>query len=137
MPALMVCSLGDAGQSAARALRAPVVQSLGTATSPLHDLVRQATLTPLSHYTQCWRFQSAERSISLAPDFVRRCPAVDPDDHHLFVSPGCATQNLVHAALTTGLHADPRFDPCGDGVIAANPGPTQKQISPLFQAGLA
>jgi hypothetical protein len=31
---------------------------------------------------------------------------VDPDDHHLFVSLGCATENLAQAARASGLHAD-------------------------------
>ena len=100
----------------------------------MHDLVRQAILAPSSHNTQCWRFQIAEKSISIAPDLMRRCPAVDPDDHHLFVSLGCATENLVHAALAAGLHADPRFDPGGDGSIAVRLETTQKRTSPLFQA---
>ena len=100
----------------------------------MHDLVRQAVLAPSSHNTQCWRFQVAEKSISIAPDLTRRCPVVDPDDHHVFVSLGCATENMVHAALATGLHADPRFDPGGDGVIAVNLERTQKRITPLFQA---
>ncbi len=73
-------------------------------------------------------------SISIAPDLTRRCPAVDPDDHHLFVSLGCATENMVHAALAAGFHADPRFDPVGDGLIAVNLAQTQKRITPLFQA---
>ncbi len=100
----------------------------------MHDLVRQAILAPSSHNTQCWRFQVAEKSIHIAPDLTRRCPVVDPDDHHLFVSLGCATENLVHAALATGLHAAPSFDPSGGGVIAVNLEPMQKRISPLFLA---
>ena len=100
----------------------------------MKDLVRRATLAPSSHNTQCWRFRIAEKSISIAPDLKRRCPAVDPDDHHLFVSLGCATENMVHAALAAGLHAEPRFDPSGDGVIVVNLEVTQKRISPLFQA---
>ena len=100
----------------------------------MHDLVRQAVLAPSSHNTQCWRFHIAERSISIAPDLARRCPAVDPDDHHLFVSLGCATENMVHASLAIGLHADPRFDPRDDGVIAVNLEATQAHISPLSQA---
>ncbi len=91
-------------------------------------------MAPSSHNTQCWRFQIAEKSIAIAPDLRRRCPAVDPDDHHLFVSMGCAAENMVHAALATGLHADPRFDPVGDCVIAVSLEPTQKRTSPLFQA---
>ncbi len=100
----------------------------------MHDLVRQAVLAPSSHNTQCWRFQVAEKSISIAPDLSRRCPAVDPDDHHLFVSLGCASENMVHAALAAGFHTDLRFDPVGDGLIVVNLAPTQKRITPLFQA---
>ncbi|MEO8484315.1 MAG: Tat pathway signal protein [Acidobacteriota bacterium] len=100
----------------------------------MHDLVRQATLAPSSHNTQCWRFRITEKAITIAPDLSRRCPAVDPDDHHLFVSLGCAAENMVHAALASGLHADPRYEPGGDGAIAVNLEATQKRISPLFHA---
>ncbi len=133
-PSLASCSSDHAEQSAARALRTSRLQSPDTLASPMHDLVRQAILAPSSHNTQCWRFRILEKSIAIAPDLTRRCPAVDPDDHHLFVSLGCATENMVHAALAAGLHADPRFDPGGEGVIAVNLEATRKRISPLFQA---
>jgi len=42
---------------------------------------------------------------------------LDPDDHHVYVSLGCATENLVQAALANGFHADARFDPAGAGAI--------------------
>jgi hypothetical protein len=32
-----------------------------------------------------WRLGIDERAITIVPDLARRCPAVDPDDHHLFV----------------------------------------------------
>lgn len=133
-PSFVACSSGDAEQDIARALRRPGAPSSGTVAPKMHELVRQAVLAPSSHNTQCWRFQVAEKAISIAPDFTRRCPVVDPDDHHVFVSLGCAAENMVHAALATGLHADPRFDPSGDGVIVVNLEATQKRISPLFQA---
>jgi len=57
-----------------------------------HEFVRYATLAPSSHNTQCWRFRLERDRITIQPDFSRRCPAVDPDDHHLFVSLGCATE---------------------------------------------
>jgi hypothetical protein len=72
------------------------------------DLVHQATLAASSHNTQPWTFRLEERSIVILPDFARRTPVVDPDDHHLFVSLGCAAENLTHAALAAGLHADVR-----------------------------
>lgn len=75
------------------------------------ELVRCATLAPSSHNTQCWRFAIAPDAITVLPDFSRRCPAVDPDDHHLFVSLGCATENLVQAAGAQGLWAEARFEP--------------------------
>jgi hypothetical protein len=67
-----------------------------------HELVRYATLAASSHNTQCWKFKIEDRLISILPDWTRRCPAVDPDDHHLFVSLGCATENLLQAAQAFG-----------------------------------
>lgn len=78
----------------------------------MRELVRCATLAPSSHNTQCWKFRLASRSITVRPDFARRCPVVDPDDHHLFVSLGCAVENMVQAAAAHGFmaHAEPRDD---------------------------
>jgi hypothetical protein len=69
------------------------------------ELVRYATMAPSSHNTQCWKFESLEDSITVFPDLDRRCPVVDPDDHHLYVSLGCAVENLVVAAKAHGLAA--------------------------------
>lgn len=80
------------------------------------ELVRCATLAPSSHNTQCWKFALEKDGITILPDLTRRCPAVDPDDHHLFVSLGCAAENLVQAALAHGRHADVEFDPGRDAV---------------------
>jgi hypothetical protein len=59
------------------------------------ELVRYATLAASSHNTQPWRFRVRPASITILPDYSRRCPAVDPDDSHLFKSLGCAAENLV------------------------------------------
>lgn len=74
------------------------------------ELVRYATLAPSSHNTQCWKFRLEEHAISILPDLARRCPAVDPDDHHLFASLGCATENLIQAALANGLKKVSKWD---------------------------
>ena len=99
------------------------------------ELVRCATLAPSSHNTQCWKFAvTAEgRSITLLPDLARRCPAVDPDDHHLFVSLGCAAENLSQAALAHGLKADVQFDASGHAVRVTLEH-TRAQTTPLFTA---
>ncbi len=97
------------------------------------ELVRFATLAPSSHNTQCWKFALGSKAITILPDLARRCPAVDPDDHHLFVSLGCATENLVHAALAHGLHAQVHFDASKNAVQLALT-PTNARRSPLFDA---
>jgi hypothetical protein len=74
------------------------------------ELVRCATLAASSHNTQCWKFAVTEKSISIFPDLGRRLATVDPDDHHLYVSLGCAAENLVQAALANGLKAQPVFE---------------------------
>jgi hypothetical protein len=99
------------------------------------ELVRCATLAPSSHNTQCWKFalEGKSRSIAILPDLARRCPAVDPDDHHLFVSLGCAAENLIQAALAHGLKGDARFDPASDAVRMTLE-PTRALSSSLFVA---
>jgi hypothetical protein len=97
------------------------------------ELVRFATLAPSSHNTQCWRFAVEGKGLAILPDLSRRCPAVDPDDHHVFVTLGCAAENLAHAALAHGLHAETRFDPARGAIVVALT-PTPAQASPLYQA---
>ncbi|GAB4109257.1 MAG: hypothetical protein Kow001_09090 [Acidobacteriota bacterium] len=69
------------------------------------SLVADATMAASSHNTQPWRFEIRENLIRIMPDFSRRCPMVDPDDHHLYVSLGCAAENLVLAAASKGWDA--------------------------------
>ena len=97
------------------------------------ELVRYATLAPSSHNTQCWKFALEDKVITILPDLSRRCPAVDPDDHHVFVSLGCATENLIQAALAHGLKAEASFDASRDSVRVTL-APTPAQSSPLFKA---
>jgi hypothetical protein len=106
----------------------------GDRTLLLRELVRYSTLAPSSHNTQCWKFHVQEGSITVEPDLSRRCPIVDPDDHHMFVSLGCATENLAHAALANGLRADAQFDPAGVGTVEVRLEATKPMASPLFQA---
>ena len=94
----------------------------GTGNGPnlRRELIRYATLAPSSHNTQCWRFANDALGITISPDFTRRCAAVDPDDHHLFVSLGCAAENLVLAAAAHGLHGEVNFDHAGSGAVRVN-----------------
>jgi len=67
-----------------------------------------------SHNTQPWRFEIGENLIRIMPDFLRRCPIVDPDDHHLYVSLGCAAENMVLAAASKGWGAVVEVRSSGD-----------------------
>ncbi|MDE0855966.1 MAG: nitroreductase family protein, partial [Nevskia sp.] len=70
-------------------------------TPGLRDVIRCATLAANGHNTQPWRFRPTDGAIGISPDFSRRTPVVDPDDHHLYVSLGCAAENLRIAACAS------------------------------------
>jgi hypothetical protein len=117
---LMVTALGlSAAAIAAHPSAAATTtyeETVRTSRAPLQpaprdrELVRFATLAANSHNTQPWTFSARGDEIVIAPDFARRCPVVDPDDHHLFVSLGCAAENLVLAASSLGWRATPIVD---------------------------
>jgi hypothetical protein len=106
----------------------------GDPAAVLRELVRYATLAPSSHNTQCWKFRIQERAIAIEPDLSRRCPSVDPDDHHLFVSLGCAAENLAQAALAKGLKAEAVAATTTTGGITLTLDSAPAVASPLFQA---
>ncbi len=72
-------------------------------------------------------------AITILPDLSRICPSVDPDNHHVFVSLGCAAENLVQAAWAHGLKAEISFDATRDAVRVTLT-PTPAQASALFNA---
>jgi hypothetical protein len=131
---MSACTSGASEDAAARGLRRPIASGDSDRGALMQELVRFATLAPSSHNTQCWKFRLQERAITIAPDLSRRCPAVDPDDHHLFVSLGCAAENLAQAALAHGLQADTQFDAAGAGSINVALEPTQARDSILYRA---
>jgi len=109
LPMLQACSPRDQSPNDEDVMRDATdsaVKMLPNRSDVLRDVVRHATMAASSHNTQPWTFTLGERAITVLPDLSRRLPIVDPDDHHLFVSLGCATENLVHSALAHGLHAD-------------------------------
>jgi hypothetical protein len=103
-------------------------------TAAFKELVRYATLAPSSHNTQCWKFRLEDQVITILPDLSRRCPVVDPDDHHLYVSLGCAAENLIQAAQAQGLSAKCTFDATGDGALRIALEAAPAIVTPLFEA---
>lgn len=112
--ALSFVRMGTAKDYAAA--MAPARAALGDKPD-LTDLVRYATLAASGHNTQPWHFRLLDSAIHILPDFARRTPVVDPDDHHLYVSLGCAAENLALAADASGRPGELRFDPANGGTI--------------------
>jgi hypothetical protein len=136
LPALQACSPGTGSDSYEQAaLNTWRHGKIDLADSALlqRELVRYATLAPSSHNTQCWKFRLSDGAIEVLPDLSRRCPVVDPDDHHLFVSLGCAAENLIQAALAHGLKGEASFDAVRDA-IKVTLEPVPGVASPLFKA---
>ena len=114
-------------------LRAPLV-----AEASASEWLRYATLAASSHNTQPWRFRSdgpaaRPHAITVLPDLTRRTPVVDPDDHHLYASLGCAAENLRLAASLSGVaaaieSAGPAGVHCSFGAAGA------ARIDPLAEA---
>jgi hypothetical protein len=124
----------DAYTRAAERTWHPFDRSLTERPALDYELIRYATLAPSSHNTQCWKFRIDGARIDIQPDFTRRCPAVDPDDHHLFVSLGCATENLVQAARVHGLRSDVRFDEARGDSIGVEFAAAPAKTSALYDA---
>lgn len=110
-----------------RALRAPLPRD-----PALRDLVRYAVLAPNGHNTQPWRFAIHADNIDILPDLSRATPVVDPDDHHLFISLGCAAETLRIAGAATGRPGDVVIGEDGSVRFAFSQGKPQPDL--LFAA---
>ena len=110
-------TLASAYEDRAAALRAPL-----NADGGLAEIIRFATLAPNGHNTQSWLFSVSERTFDVAADLRRRTPVVDPDDHHIYVSLGCAAENLALAAAATGRFGEVDIHDDGSFRYAWKPG---------------
>jgi hypothetical protein len=105
-----------------------------SANPDLLAFLRYATLAANSHNTQPWRFSVDGRNVSITPDLSRRTPVVDPDDHHLFVSLGCFTENLLLAGAAHGQPGGMMFWDSGDGRIDVELEPGKAEDGQLYRA---
>ena len=74
-------------------------------------LVRAAVLAANGHNTQPWRFDVVDDRIDVSADISRSTGANDAADRELYVSLGCAIENMMIAAPANGLQAELRLMP--------------------------
>jgi len=72
----------------------------------IQGLVHYATLAASGHNTQPWKFVAQQNEIEIHPDYSRRLAVVDPGDRELWISLGCALENLLIAARAAGYASD-------------------------------
>jgi hypothetical protein len=94
-------------------IRRPAEQ---TTTLPAHmrEIVRYATLAASGHNTQPWKFAISANAIDIYPDVARHLSAVDPSDRELWISLGCALENLIIAARAAGYVAEVTYPDAAD-----------------------
>jgi nitroreductase len=98
------------------------------------DLIRYATLAANSHNSQPWRFKVTSGGIDILPDMTRRLSTVDPDDHHLFASLGCAAENLAITAAMRGGPGELVLNSIGGGGLKFDGGSVGNAEPALFAA---
>jgi hypothetical protein len=99
----------------------------------LEALVHYATLAANSHNAQPWRFHPTPDGVAILPDLSRALPVADLDNHHLYVSLGCAAENLALAAGASGRSASVEFAPDHNGEVRITLG-AEGTRDPLFDA---
>lgn len=66
------------------------------------SILRCVIQAPSGHNTQPWKFRITEEGIAILPDFKRALSVGDGDHRELFISLGCAVENLFIAAAHWG-----------------------------------
>jgi hypothetical protein len=74
----------------------------GTRQEQLRFLIRYALLAPSTRNTQPWTFVVGPDVVAIHLDTTRWQPVADPDQREMFISLGCALENLLIAATHFG-----------------------------------
>jgi hypothetical protein len=102
---------------------------------------RRRTHAQFNHYATLARtdtipsrkFAIRANAIEIHPDYSRELTVVDPDHRELWISLGCALENLLLAARATGYAAEVTYPDSAD-VIRVNLISDTPQPNPLFDA---
>lgn len=100
---------------------------------PKRSLIHYATLAANGHNTQPWKFAIRGNAIEIHPDYSRELKVVDPQHRELWISLGCALENLLIAARATGYAAEVTY-PDSTDIIRVDLTSDTPQPNPLFDA---
>jgi hypothetical protein len=123
------CDVTDPVVAAAQQLRSPLTTEGG-----FSEILRYATLAASGHNTQPWKFAVKASTIEIHPDLSRALPVVDPAHRELWISLGCALENLVIAALASGYSSIVSYPDESRQFIDIELQPSTPQKSPLLDA---
>jgi hypothetical protein len=77
----------------------------------LKYLLQYAILAPSTKNTQPWRFSIGENTIGIFADLTRWQPVSDSEHRELYISLGCALENLLVAAEQFSFRCEVRYFP--------------------------
>ena len=77
----------------------------------LKFLLQYAVLAPSTKNTQPWRFSIGENTIGVFADLTRCQPVADAGHRELYISLGCALENLLVASEQFAFHHEVRYFP--------------------------
>ena len=101
----------------------------GSSAATLTSLIGCAILAPPTHNAQPWKFSITGNEIQLFADRRRWLKVADPDQREMFVSVGCALENMLVAAEHFGYRFEVAYFPSsGDQDLVAS-----IQFSPFGQ----
>ena len=101
----------------------------------LREFIRYAMLAANGHNAQPWKFAAQADTIRIYPDASRRLPVVDPADRELWISLGCALENLLIAARSAGYEGEVTYPLSAADPITVQLKPTATPNSnPLCEA---
>lgn len=106
----------------------------------LSFLLNYAILAPSSHNSQPWKFNVTNDSILIFADKSRRLQVADADQRELYISIGCALENLIIAADHFGYNCSVAYFPGEEGLaarVALLPAATPSEDPRLFPAMLS
>ena len=119
-------------EAQASRIRRPL-EKAAALSAQMPGLLRYATLAASSHNTQPWKFVIRPDAIEIHPDYARCLSVVDPGSRELWISLGCALENLLISARAMGYAAEVTYPDATDFIhvrfMADGP-----QDSPLFDA---